>query len=465
VPIGLIHSSWGGTYIESWTSPRALAATPASATQAADVVADTATWRSRFHQDAGAMLDDWFASHDAGSIGDAAADPRLDDSGWAGPAAPASAWAGGSGTRQPAIAWFRRVVDLPAAWTGKDLTLALGPTDTEDVTWFNGERVGSALVPWDGRAYDVPGRLVGAGRNVIAVRIVCHSDTCGLRGAPTLRVAPDGESIALADGWRVRQVPPAGREPYRIAADPWVPSSLYNAKIAPLLPFAIRGVIWYQGEQNTSAPGRYAALLTSLIGDWRRRFATDLPFGIVQLANFGDRHAGPVDSNWAALRDAQRRVARDVAGTGLVVTTDIGDAHDIHPKNKQDVGGRLAGWALATTYGQGGEWSGPLPRSVAVEGGAVRVTFDHADGLAPAAVPLPGFEVAGADGRFVAAEARVDGASVLVSAPAVLAPVTVRYAWDDDPEGSLVNAAGLPASPFEVSARPAPRRARTPSAP
>lgn len=464
VPIGLIDSSWGGTYIESWTSAGALAQAPESADQAAALAADLAIWRRRYHEDAGAMLDAWFAERDPGSVADRYADPRLDTAGWLGPMAPQQArWRAPDGRARPSVTWFRRVVDLPASWAGQDLRLSLGPIGTEDRTWFNGQRIGETLVPWDPRSYDVPGRLVRPGRNVIAVRAACHDPACGFRGdAGDLRLEiPDGAGLPLGEGWQVTSSHVLGREPYRIGEDPWVPSALYNAKIAPLLPFPIRGVIWYQGEQNTSAPERYRALLGSLIGDWRRRFgAPDLPFGIVQLANFGERHAGPARSAWAALRDAQRRAAQELPHAGLVVTIDIGDAHDIHPTNKQEVGRRLAGWALSTAYGRGGEWSGPLPATARVEGTAIRISFDHAGGgLVAAGAGLTGFEIAGADGAFVSADAVIDGTAVIVSSPRVPAPRTVRYAWDDDPEASLGNAMGLPASPFELTApaRPSTR--------
>jgi sialate O-acetylesterase len=193
-------------------------------------------------------------------------------------------------------------------------------------------------------------------------------------------------------------------------------------------------------------------MLESMIADWRARFGGgNLPFGIVQLANFGARSPEPWDSGWAGLRDEQRKTIARVPTTGLAVTIDIGDAVDIHPKNKQDVGRRLAGWALATTYGKGGEWSGPLYRAAAIDGSRIRVEFDHVGrGLVARSATLGGFEIAGHDRCFVRAEARIEGSTVIVSSPSVPAPAAARYAWDDDPEVSLFNADGLPASPFRT---------------
>ena len=251
-----------------------------------------------------------------------------------------------------------------------------------------------------------------------------------------------------------------GRMPFRLGADPWVPASLFNAKIAPLLPFPITGVIWYQGEQNTRAADNYRALLTAFIADWRRTTnQPTLPFGIVQLANFGARSVEPWDSGWAEVRDAQRVVAMTVPGVGLASAVDIGDAKNIHPTNKLDVGRRLARWALSAVYGRGGEWSGPLFKAMTVEGDTAHITFDHVGrGLAVHGDGLGGFEVAGADRHFVRADARIEGATVIVSSPAVPAPAAVRYAWDDDPVVSLFNEDGLPASPFRTDDWPQRKR-------
>lgn len=227
----------------------------------------------------------------------------------------------------------------------------------------------------------------------------------------------------------------------------WMPAGLYNAMIAPLTPFPIRGAIWYQGESNASREraSLYARLFGTMIRDWRRAWGQgDFPFFFVQLANF---KAG-ADSKWPELRDAQRQTL-GLANTGMAVTTDIGNADDIHPKNKQDVGMRLALAARAIAYGESIEYSGPLFRQATPEASAIRIWFDHAgSGLTAKDAGLRGFEIAGAERKFVAAEARIDGATVLVSSPKLTAPAYVRYAWSDNPDGNLYNREGLPASPF-----------------
>jgi sialate O-acetylesterase len=226
----------------------------------------------------------------------------------------------------------------------------------------------------------------------------------------------------------------------------WAPAALYNGMIAPLTPFAIRGVIWYQGEAN-SGPDRaslYSRLFQTMIRDWRNAWGEgDFPFLFVQIANW-NTEPGEL---WPEVRNAQRQ-ALALKNSGMAVTIDIGDPIDIHPKNKQDVGLRLALAARAITYGEKVEWSGPLYRQVTQEEHALRVWFDHANGLMAKGAAPTGFEVAGADGKYSAAEAKIDGTSVVVSSPTVPTPVSVRYGWAANPNCNLVNKEGLPASPF-----------------
>jgi sialate O-acetylesterase len=226
----------------------------------------------------------------------------------------------------------------------------------------------------------------------------------------------------------------------------WNPAGLFNAMIAPLTKAPIRGAIWYQGESNTSPERRdlYARLFQTMIRDWRRAWGHgDFPFLFTQLANW---KSGP-NTGWPAVREAQRDTL-SLANTGMAVTIDIGNPDDIHPRNKQDVGKRLALWARAISYGEKLVYSGPLFRQATVEGGVMRVWFDHAASGLVAQGALEGFEIAGADGKWLPADARIDGSTVVVSSHVVEAPVAVRYAWSDNPRATLFNAEKLPASPF-----------------
>jgi sialate O-acetylesterase len=233
------------------------------------------------------------------------------------------------------------------------------------------------------------------------------------------------------------------------------PGGLYNGMIAPLTHFTIGGVIWYQGEANARNGEFYGKLFPTLIRSWRQAWGNDdLPFLYVQLASFMERHAEPADTRWARLREAQLQTL-EVPHTGMAVTIDIGDPKDVHPKNKQDVGKRLALWAEATVYSRDEEYSGPLPGGMQIAENKARITFRHGHGMKAAdGGKVKGFAIAGSDRKFVWAEAEIQGEDVVVSSPEVAKPVAVRYAWDDDPECNLVNSAGLPASPFRTDQWP-----------
>ena len=260
------------------------------------------------------------------------------------------------------------------------------------------------------------------------------------------RAAKDWEKATAADRAQRRPVPPPPEKP--VGPDsPWQPGVLYNAMVAPITPFAIRGVIWYQGEANSSmrrAP-LYGRLLRAMIENWRRAWGIgDFPFLFVQLANYN-----APESDWPEIREGQRQ-ALALRNTAMAVTIDVGTPEDIHPPDKQTVGSRLSLAARALSYGESIEYSGPLARQAFPQEGAVVVWFDHAEGLRARDGGVRGFEVAGADRTFVPAEARIEGATVVVRSPGIDHPVSVRYAWKDNPNCCLYNAAGLPASPFRI---------------
>ncbi|HLF92791.1 MAG TPA: sialate O-acetylesterase [Planctomycetota bacterium] len=234
---------------------------------------------------------------------------------------------------------------------------------------------------------------------------------------------------------------------------PMKTSCLYNGMIAPLLPYAIKGAIWYQGESNAGNAKLYQTLFPSMIKNWRDDWGQgEFPFGFVQLANYYPRKDQPGDSNWAELRESQT-MTLSLPKTGMAVIADIGDAKDIHPKNKQDVGNRLAAWAQSQVYGKDVVYSGPIYESLKLDGNRALVSFKHvAGGLVAKGDKLTGFAVAGEDRKFVWAEAKIEGDKVVVSCDQVAKPVSVRYAWADNPDCTLYNKEGFPASPFRTDA-------------
>lgn len=242
--------------------------------------------------------------------------------------------------------------------------------------------------------------------------------------------------------------PLAWPQPPATSDSPALPGGLFNAMIAPFQPGAIRGILWYQGEANVGRPDEYTELFSTLIRSWRSGFGQgDLPFYFVQLANFGDENE-VVDRNWARLREAQARVLA-LPNTGMAVTVDIGDAHNIHPRNKQEVGRRLALMARANIYGLPPEVSGPVFVAATREGKAMRVRFTHSgDELVARDGAVRSLEIAGADKVFYPAAAAIEVDSLLVASPDVREPVAVRYAWTNAPSANLYGDTGLPAAPF-----------------
>ena len=460
VPIGLIHSSWGGTIAEAWTSAEGLA--PVSDfNEALQRLRDEASGKNKI--DYLQTYEQWCQQKDYGTQQGWARAETVD---WKSVQMPQPFEQIGLAAFD-GIVWFHHEFDLPADWTGKDLKLEFGWVDDIDTTWVNGVKVGQMNRVDRSRIYTVPAGALKAGKNVITVRVLDTGGNGGFIGhREEFRIALADDQpaapISLVGTWQIRDSTPLaqlGSPPLAPdSSNPNVTTVLYNGMIAPLLPFAIKGAIWYQGESNADRAKQYRRLLPAMIGDWRNRFGVgDFPFYIVQLAAFQATNAEPRENNWAELREAQTMTAKNVPNCGLALAIDIGDAGDIHPKNKQEVGRRLALNALAKTYGKRIEYSGPWYRSMTVAGDKVRLKFDHADGgLVAKGGKLTGFAIAGLDHKFVWADAAIDGRTVIVSSPIISKPVAVRYAWDINPVCNLYNQAGLPTVPFRTDNGTAP---------
>lgn len=459
VPIGIVNASWGGTHIETWMSERAAGRDAELAPLLRTMPRDDEAYRAVHRRRQWAIAESWQGSGEPEARPAAAwADPALDDGGWRTLEVP-RAWEQQGLPGFDGHVWYRRTLELTPEQAAGAAELHLGAVDDCDETWVNGRFLGGNC-EWDQpRRYALAPGVLHPGRNVIAVRVSDQIGDGGFHGDPSRpRLLTAAGALSLAGPWSARIEAPIERsEP--MAND--LPTLAHNGMVQPLQGLGLRGVIWYQGESNVPRAARYAASFKALIADWRWQFGQPaLPFYFVQLASFlplaDNTLAG---SAWAELREAQAQ-ALTLPHTGMAVAIDIGDADDIHPRNKQEVGRRLALLALRDSYGRPARDArrqpladrGPRLRQVVARGDRLELRFDAPDGLAVrGGGPLLGFAVAEGEGPFHAAEARLDGRRVWLRSAAVARPTVARYAWADNAgQANLVGSGGLPAEPFRT---------------
>lgn len=453
VPIGLIDSSWGGTPAEAWTSIGTLKNVVDLEEFAAEVEAAEGkkeALEAKHKKDMAA----WQIAYDEADQGMENGKPRWTSAlqvgeGWNSMELP-SPWEWRGLDNFDGIVWFQKAVEIPADWAGKELTLKVGKVDDLDVTYFNGVKVGSTDGYWIERSYKVPAKAVKKGLAIITVQVKDGSGLGGICGdASGLALSCGDQTISLAGNWNYH----VGVAHTDLPKRPENPSSqnytanLYNAMVYPYRNFPIKGAIWYQGEANVEQWQQYTPLFQGMIQDWRKLWNNNLPFYFVQIANFMQEYKVQPESTWAHLREAQAN-ALHLENTGMAVTIDIGEAYDIHPKNKQEVGARLGRAALAQTYGIG-KYELAKMTDFNVADGKLTVTFNqpvHCKGK-----KVEGFAIAGTDMKFYPAEAKiVDGKKVVVSSDKVKMPIAVRYAWADNPPCNLYSNGDLPVGPFRT---------------
>lgn len=444
IPVGVIDSTWGGTPAEAWTSAEALQSVPGFEHELADMKA-AAYDRNIINKTYQSRITDWMAltgAHDQGN------DSKYlnASSGWQTINVPGY-WEQSVLPGLDGVVWIRRTVNVPAEWTGKDLTLNFAAIDDEDVTYFNGTEVGQGSGYNTPRSYTIPGDLVKAGQNIIAVKV---SDFGGEGGiAPGISELVCGNSVIPLQGeWDClvqtdfSTLPPKPTDPNSSS----YPSVLYNAMLHPLANMPVKGVLWYQGCANVGRSEQYGPLFKALVNDWRKLWHADMPFYFVQLAGYLQPKAVQPDSEWAALRNAQAK-ALELDNTAMAVAIDLGNPADIHPKDKQDVAHRLALIALNRDYGMNCEYRSPKCVSAETEGKNIILKFDapvHATSSA-----ITGFIIAGKDGEFTTATpVMIDEKTVSLSSGLVDKPLYVRYNWADYPMGNLYGVTGLPVAPF-----------------
>ncbi|MBC7422873.1 MAG: hypothetical protein H7334_05395 [Ferruginibacter sp.] len=453
VPIGLVNTSWGGTQSEAWTSEKAFANNPEmkyvatamksnplekSIQQRSQLLLESIT-KLQGDFDGAANTSDWKNS-------------SFDDSKWPALKVP-GVWENQGLPNLDGTVWFRKTITISDADAGQAAVLELSLIDDNDEAFINGVKVGSTTGYNTPRKYTVAAGILKAGKNTIAVKIEDTGGGGGIDGDAALVKLTIGDNVQqLAGDWLFR-VASIKAGSTGIAPNDY-PSLLFNAMLNPIINLTIRGAIWYQGETNASRAYQYRTAFPLMITDWRQHFKQgNFPFYFVQLATFGSAAANSnIGSDWAELREAQA-MALSLPNTGMAVTTDIGNPADIHPKNKQDVGKRLARIALHDVYKTTGEYNSPMYAGIKTTANKTALSFTHtgAGWLIKDNNTITGFEIAGADKKFVPAKAVVAGNTIIVSADGILQPVAVRYNWVNDASaGNLFNKEGFPLAPFRT---------------
>src|SRR3984885_9737508 len=453
--------AWAGSGIETWSSEAGLRA-QGGFDQRLDLLRLYAHDPEAANQGLARMWEGWWRAHAPAASEPWKAEPK-DLADWRAVPEPMrdwKSWGVPELENHDGMVWFRRSVAITPEQAALGASLSLGAIDEVDETWVNARAIANSFGWGTERTYPLPAGVLRAGDNSIVVNVVKTCCAGGMLGPPdhmALRFA-DGSTVPLGGQWRYQFVPESMGYPPR---SPWESigglSTLYNAMILPLGPYAVRGVAWYQGESNAGRAGQYRKLLAGLMSDWRRQFGAELPFLIVELPDYSPSPASPVASDWANLREAQRRAVTDDGRTALTVTIDIGDRQELHPPNKQEIGRRLARAARHLVYGESLTPSGPTPAGAQRQKDGVLVSFTDVEGhlVAYSAKDPIGFELCGdtqASCRFVDAAMQSDR-SVLLDSAAVEAPARVRFCWGDGPVCNLYDMSGLPAGPFELEVR------------
>ncbi|WP_347329829.1 sialate O-acetylesterase [Marinimicrobium locisalis] len=453
VPVGVINAALGGSPAEAWLSEEALKSFPAHLQEAKRWRDDKLIETTQAEDQQRAQA--WFERRDKLDPGYKNgkalwAQPDVDDSDWDTVELPGF-W--GEEGEANGVWWLRKTIEVPESWVGKPAFLELGRLVDADVAYLNGEQVGQTGYQYPPRWYPLPEGLLKGGENTLAVRLTSQNGLPGFVEDKPYELSWKTETIDLTGQWRVKQ----GAQLDSLASQTfirWKPMGLYNGMIAPLTDYALKGVIWYQGESNVGRAQEYADLFPAVIEDWRNQWdQPKQPFLFVQLANYLEAKGSPQDSEWARLREAQEQ-ALTLPETGMAVAIDVGEWNDIHPLNKEAVGERLALAARSVAYNEKDLVAfGPRYRKHRVKGERVIVRFDSVGGGLKSCdgEPLAEFAIAGEDGEFVWADAEIKGKKVVVSSDAIEKPKAVRYAWADNPEeANLCNAEGLPAAPFRT---------------
>jgi sialate O-acetylesterase len=452
VPIGIINASWGGIPIEAMMSKKSLQSFPnifATVEKNKDTAYVNETNRKAFaamrampHPEDKGMTEKWF-------------DPSYTPKEWHRIAVPGF-WQDEGAKGLNGVVWFRREIDVPASMTRVPAKVFLGRIVDADELYINGIKVGTTGYMYPQRRYPVPGGVLKPGKNLFVVRVTNNFGKGGFVPDKPYELIAGNDTINLTGYWQYKvgsiNTPHHSFGSFGISLQNQ-PTALYNSMIAPLVDYTIKGFAWYQGESNADRPNEYAKLQPAMISDWRSKWQEgNLPFLFVQLPGFMDYNYLPSESQWAMFREAQAK-SLSLPNTAMAVAIDIGEWNDIHPDIKKEVGDRLALGAEKIAYDEKIIYSGPLYKSQVIQGSKIIISFTNTgSGLTTNDKQAPAeFAIAGADKKFVWAQATIDGDKIIVSNDDVPDPKYVRYAWADDPiNPNLINKEGLPAAPFRT---------------
>ncbi|MCF1422867.1 sialate O-acetylesterase [Mangrovimonas futianensis] len=452
VPIGIINTTWGGTCVETWTSKDALEEVPEFAHFMSnlpnlDIDSMLKIQKQKLIGTVEMLQGQKLLNDNPSEV----IKSVYDDSSWPEMNLP-ELWENRMLPNLDGEVWFRKTFNIDSDLAGKEALLHLSKIDDDDITYLNGIEVGTTSGYDVSRVYKIPTGILKSGENTITVKVTDYIGGGGIYGSPSdLKLTVEGSDISLAGLWKfnvaevVTQFSPNS-----------FPSLLYNAMVNPLIPYAVKGVIWYQGEANVHRAVEYKKSFPLMIENWRNKWGEGaFPFYFVQLSSFNEFNGNSnVGSKWAELREAQAYTVENVKNTEMCVTVDIGNPKDIHPRNKQDVGLRLAAIALNKDYEKKVTYQGPTFKSHTIKGNQVVLSFEHVkDGFKvkdEQGIPK-GFEVAGADKKFVTAQVEIKNGKLLISNDSISNPVAVRYGWADDASAcNVYNKAGFPMEPFRT---------------
>ncbi|MDF2987577.1 MAG: protein of unknown function acetylesterase [Eubacterium sp.] len=454
IPVGFIKAAIGGSPIESWISEEALG--PYQHIMEALIPFKDSEYVKKVLLCDGQIANEWYRRLDENDQGISGSgwtwySDEVDTSKWSDIYLP-DKFANVNLKNFNGVIWFRKEIDVSEDMLNRPAKLWLGRIVDSDKTYVNGQFVGEVTYQYPPRKYDIPPELLRKGRNTITVRVICKNGIGEFVADKPYKLFTENFSVELTGQWKYKVgavCSPLPDTPFVY----WQPTGLYNGLLAPLTRYTVKGALWYQGEANTSCPSEYHSLMKTLVADWRKKWnQSRFPFLYVQLPNYGAPDKQPSESQWAELREAQLD-SMTIPDTAMVVSIDLGEWNDLHPLKKRDVGCRLAVAAQKLAYHEDITASGPIYEGIKfVENKAV-ISFDNTgsglksrDGL-----ELKHFAIAGGNGEYRWAEAKIEGDTVVVWNNSISEPKAVRYAWADNPEAAnLINVGGLPASPFRT---------------